>query len=260
MGLLSLLQRPTGESGRATVDSGSVEDLRQRARRRLIGAAVLVVIGVVGFPLLFDSTPRPVAVDVPIEIPGKDRVAPLVPPKPSVASGTVMSPKSPPAVAESAAEAPREPAASTALPAEPRTATAAALPPSQKPTDALAKPLDTPVDKPAVKPQAAAVEEARAQAALDARPSPAPAAGIAKAPSADARFVVQVGAFSDAALARDARARVEKLGLSSYTQVVETAAGPRTRVRVGPFSDRSEADRAAVQIKQSGLPAAVLTL
>jgi cell division protein FtsN len=83
---------------------------------------------------------------------------------------------------------------------------------------------------------------------------------VAKAQSADARFVVQVGAFSDAALARDARARVEKLGLSSYTQVVETAAGPRTRVRVGPFSDRGEADRTAAQIKQSGLPAAVLSL
>jgi DedD protein len=259
MGLLSFLQRPAGAPGRATVDSGSVEDLRQRARRRLIGAAMLVAIGVVGFPLLFDSTPRPVAVDVPIEIPGKERVAPLVPPKSSVSSGTVMAPKPVPPAAETAVEAPREPAASAVLPADSKPSPVAALPPSPKP-DTVAKPLSTPTEKPAVKPQAAAVEEARAQAALDARPSPAPAAGVAKAQSADARFVVQVGAFSDAALARDARARVEKLGLSSYTQVVETAAGPRTRVRVGPFSDRGEADRTAAQIKQSGLPAAVLSL
>jgi len=259
MGLLSFLQRPAGAPGRATADSGSVEDLRQRARRRLIGAAVLVAIGVVGFPLLFDSTPRPVAVDVPIEIPGKERVAPLVPPKPSVSSGTVMSPKPVPPAAETAVEAPREPAASAALPADSKPSPVAALPPSPKP-DTVAKPLFTPTEKPVAKPPASAVEEARAQAALDARPSPAPAAGVAKAQSADARFVVQVGAFSDAALARDARARVEKLGLSSYTQVVETAAGPRTRVRVGPFSDRGEADRTAAQIKQSGLPAAVLSL
>jgi DedD protein len=260
MGLLSFLQRPAGAPGRATADSGSVEDLRQRARRRLIGAAVLVAIGVVGFPLLFDSTPRPVAVDVPIEIPGKERVTPLVPPKPSVSSGTVMSPKPVPSATEAAAEAPREPASSTVPPVDPKPAPVAALPPSLKPADPVAKPLTTPTEKPVAKPQATAAEEARAQAALDARPSPAPAAGVAKAQSADARFVVQVGAFSDAALARDARARVEKLGLSSYTQVVETAAGPRTRVRVGPFSDRGEADRTAAQIKQSGLPAAVLSL
>jgi DedD protein len=36
--------------------------MRRRARHRLIGAAVLVLIGVVGFPLLFDTQPRPIPV------------------------------------------------------------------------------------------------------------------------------------------------------------------------------------------------------
>ena len=44
--------------------------MRKRARHRLIGAGVLVLIGVIGFPLLFDTQPRPIAVDIPIEIPG----------------------------------------------------------------------------------------------------------------------------------------------------------------------------------------------
>jgi hypothetical protein len=47
----------------------SVEAMRRRARHRLIGAAVLVLIGVVGFPLLFDTQPRPIPVNIPIEIP-----------------------------------------------------------------------------------------------------------------------------------------------------------------------------------------------
>lgn len=57
-----------------------VESLRRRARHRLIGAAVLVAVGVVGFPLLFDTQPRPISVNVPIEIPDRNQVAPMVVP------------------------------------------------------------------------------------------------------------------------------------------------------------------------------------
>ena len=53
---------------------------RTRARQRLIGAAVLVVAGIIGFPLLFESQPRPIPVDLPIEIPRKDNVPPLAMP------------------------------------------------------------------------------------------------------------------------------------------------------------------------------------
>ena len=53
----------------------SIEAVRRRARHRLIGAAVLVLVGVLGFPLLFDTQPRPIAVDVPIEIPSRNTPA-----------------------------------------------------------------------------------------------------------------------------------------------------------------------------------------
>ena len=55
----------------------SVEAMRKRARHRLIGAVILVLVGVIGFPLLFDNQPRPIAVDIPIEIPDKAKVKPL---------------------------------------------------------------------------------------------------------------------------------------------------------------------------------------
>ena len=58
----------------------SVETMRQRAKHRLIGTVVLVLAGVVGFPMLFDSQPRPVSVDVPIDIPDKTKVKPLASP------------------------------------------------------------------------------------------------------------------------------------------------------------------------------------
>lgn len=67
----------------------SVEAMRRRARHRLIGAAALVLIGVVGFPLLFDTQPRPIPVNIPIEIPDQANSAPEVVPGAQVSSQIV---------------------------------------------------------------------------------------------------------------------------------------------------------------------------
>jgi DedD protein len=61
----------------ASGSSESVESVRRRARHRLIGAVVLVLVAVVGLPLLFDTQPRPVAVDTPILIPDRNSAPPL---------------------------------------------------------------------------------------------------------------------------------------------------------------------------------------
>lgn len=70
------------------VDPGSpaADAARQRARRRLAGALVLLLAGVVGFPLLFETQPRPLPVDTAIEMPrreGGGTVAPAASPSPS---------------------------------------------------------------------------------------------------------------------------------------------------------------------------------
>src|SRR5688500_17969251 len=83
----------------------SVEAMRRRARHRLVGAAVLVLIGVVGFPLLFDTQPRPVSVDIPIEIPDRNKTKPLplpAAPAPAPAPSSAAPPASPPVAARSA--------------------------------------------------------------------------------------------------------------------------------------------------------------
>ena len=71
---------------------------------------------------------------------------------------------------------------------------------------------------------------------------------------------MQVGAFADNDKAREVRAKLERAGLKTYTQVVDTKDGKRTRVRVGPFANRAEADKAVARIKGLDLPASVLTL
>jgi DedD protein len=71
---------------------------------------------------------------------------------------------------------------------------------------------------------------------------------------------VQVGAFADEKKAHEVRAKLEKAGIKTYTQVVTTADGKRTRVRVGPWENKAEADKTAEKIKKLNLSAAVLTL
>ena len=252
----------------------TVEVMRRRARHRLMGAALLVFVGVVGFPLVFDTQPRPIPVDTRIEIPDRDKLAPLVVPE-QAAAGAVAGSEAPPAPAARVAE-------SAVQPAPPLVAEQAATPaPTHKdaasPAFVEAKPQAAPAkaDAPVVAAAPAAAarpsEAERARALLEGRTlaaaAPAAAAKVAAAPAPAAaapaggeRFIVQVGAFSDEAKVREARQKLERAGLTTYTQAVDTKDGKRTRVRVGPFQGREQADNAAAKIKALGLPAAVLTL
>jgi len=66
-------------------DNQSMDALRQRARHRLIGATLLVLVGVIGFPLVFDTNPREVAADIRIDMPDRDSVRPAQAPAAAVA-------------------------------------------------------------------------------------------------------------------------------------------------------------------------------
>lgn len=257
-----------------TPQAESIEVMRRRARHRLIGAAVLVLVGVIGFPLLFDTQPRPIPVDIPIEIPDRNKVAPLVVPAP-VADAPAAKPAAPatPEPAPTAAAqrpAPSRTAAANGLadgeelvpsarpaPAKPTPAPAAAPAAAKPEVKHEAKPPAAPAPSPAPEPKPARADDStRARALLEGRSTEASAAAGAE----EARFIVQVGAFADAEKAREARTKVERAGLKTYTQVVDTKDGKRTRVRVGPFTNRAEADKAAARIKALDLSASVLTL
>lgn len=255
-------------------DPGPVQAARTRARRRLIGAVVLLAIGVVVFPMLFETQPRPLPADIPIELSGRDkassRSAALPRHTPAVtALPPVSEPAAPPAAEPSlpAASRPAAPPAAVVAPSEvPKVETARSDPSKADPPKAEPPRVDpprvtTPRPEPAVPADTRAAEAERARALLEGRSvgqASAPA-GKASAP-ANGRYVVQVGAYSDEALLREVRAKVEKLGLKTYTQSVDTEAGRRTRVRVGPFATRQEADNASGKLKAAGLPGNVLTL
>jgi len=82
----------------ATNASPEASEIRRRGRRRLIGAIVLVVLAVVFVPMILDSEPRQKRAEPSLEIPPKDKVAPLPPPAPTPASTKVAPAKEAPAV------------------------------------------------------------------------------------------------------------------------------------------------------------------
>jgi DedD protein len=114
--------------------------------------------------------------------------------------------------------------------------------------------VPTPVPAPPpVVPKPALSDGARAQALLDGQAPPAPSA-------AAERFIVQVGAFAEAARAQQVRQKLERAGQKTYTHVADTPEGKRIRVRLGPFASRSDAEKAAAKAKALGLTPSVLTL
>lgn len=250
--------RKSGDEQSATpVQPESVEVMRKRAKYRLIGAAVLVLIGVIGFPLLFDKQPRPIAVDMPIEIPDKNKVKPLSIPAPAAVEAVkpdMAAPVLPSVPLPAAAVVPKTEEKVIAAPvaAVPEAPKVIAKPEPKVATKPAEKLVDKPL--PAVSPEAKADEGAKAQALLEGK------APEKKVDASEGRFVVQVGAFADVTRAREARSKLEHAGLKTYTQIAETKDGRRIRVRVGPFADKAEADKAAQKIKKLELPAAILTL
>ncbi len=314
MGLLSIFQRnkqtsakPKARGGKSAARQAplantqnsadtaeAVREARARARRRLMGATVLLLVGVIGFPLLFETQPRPIPVDLPIEIPARNApgladAGAHASARPGAGSAAALAastprpesvsydarPSAPAAASQPASEAAPHRSALASIAAAlgsstPGSGGAAATPaPASSPSPAAApsKPAAKPVKAasaayvaPTIKPGAHAATPPSAPspaAILAGAPTPAPKDSE---PAASGRFVVQVGAFLEDAKVREARAKVEKLGMKTYTQPVDTPTGKRIRVRVGPFATKAEADKTAAKIKAEGQQAVVLAL
>jgi DedD protein len=311
MPLPSFLQRlRKGASGQAPLadamplSQSDIEATRTRARRRLIGMVVLVGAGVVGFPWLFETQPRPLSSDVQIVqsgAAGEGAVTPTGHPRPMASgkvavSGIVAPPAAEPEPAadtrpepravdtparDAHAVATREPLEETIVDAPPA-AKPSSHPPSaaaheshapvkatepkvaSKPVPAKPAEKDKPVAKPQDKVASKPVVKVADKPADKTVPKPAdkPAEKMAdKAADKDAtRYIVQIGAFGESAKAQEVRLKVERLGIKTYTQAVDTPDGKRIRVRVGPFADKAEADKAMATLRKAGLAGNLLTL
>ena len=183
--------------------------LKKRARRRLVGALALVLLIIVFLPMILDNEPRPLNQDIAISIPPipdlesiKQNPAPAVPAAPA--------PASPPEVAQmptpAAPAVQPEPEPDSGTEPNPELANTARPKPDVKPAP---KPAQKPEIKPAPESQAASGET----------------------------FVVQLGAFSNAANAMALQKKLRDNKFKAYTEPVKGASGDRTRVRVGPVSN-----------------------
>lgn len=245
--------RSGSQGNAASAPPQSIEAVRRRARHRLIGAAVLVLAGVVGFSLLFDTQPRPLPVDIPIVIPAKNTPPAPETPKVRTPVPAAAGPADMPAAAQRVTAT--ESLGSSEELVTP-TAQAARPPGAAKPDtvqhDVKPQPKPAPV-KPHEPERARALPEGKPAAAVTAKPAE-------KEDATNLRLVVQVGAFAEVERAREARLKLERAGLKTYTHVADTAEGKRIRVRLGPFATKAEADKAAARAKALGLQAAILTL
>lgn len=185
--------------------------LRKRARRRLVGAIALVLIVVVFVPMFLENEPKPLSQDVAIHIP---QLTENEDGDEAPASTLRFTPAEAPEPGQtgSGSAAPEPEPGPSETPAE--------VPVAQQEQAAQTKPIALPTTEPKPKPVAAKEE-----------------------------FVVQLGAFSDAANAARLAAKVRASRFDAYTEVVTTPSGKRTRVRVGPFDSRAEAEQARDRLK-----------
>lgn len=204
----------------------SEDDLKRQMRRRLVGAVALVTALVIVLPMIFESNPKQGGQEIELRIPDKDRAG---------AFTTQM------VVAESA------PDIAPAISAESSAASAPVVAPVSAAPPAAAKPV-----KPEPSHKPAPVKPAPAKPA-PVKPAPAKPEHHAAAPKAG--FAVQVGAFANAATAKELQEKLHKQGWHAYTQ----KAGEAVRVRVGPYPAREDAEKALHKLEAQGMHPAVVS-
>ncbi|WP_198116853.1 SPOR domain-containing protein [Massilia rhizosphaerae] len=275
-------KRASNAGGAATRRPGNDPMLpeKKRARRRLVGAIALALAAAVGLPMLLDSEPKPAAGDIAIQIPAKDKAAPLPvpaadkavaaadsvdkgeevidapPPAPAAKAPVAAAKPEPEPVAAPKAEAPKpEPKPEPKVEHKPEP-----VKPEHKDTP---KPEHKDVPKaehkepkpephPAEKPVKPRDDAARALAILEGKP----AAKEKPAESASQRYVLQVAALSSQEKAAEVQAKLREAGISSYTQKTSTPAGELIRVRVGPMS-KEEAEKVRAKLGRLGMSGAM---
>jgi DedD protein len=272
-------KRASNAGGGATRGGRAKEDPvlpeKKRARRRLVGAIALALAVAVGLPMLLDSEPKPLASDIAIQIPSKDKAESLTP-APAAATPAEAAPV---AAAPVAAPAPAKPVVSSPVAAVTAPAARSHTPPSTldkgeefidlpKPSKAAdthiarapepkkpepkqdlrePKPEHKPEPKPEVKkPEPAKVaapsDDARAMAILEGKPA-----------DSATKYVIQVGAFSAQDKVDEVQGKLKAAGIKSFVQKVSTASGELTRVKLGPFASKDEADKAKAKLGKIGL-------
>jgi len=227
----------------------AVEELKRRARRRLVGAIVLALAAAVILPLLLESDPKPLGDDVSIQIPPID-------------SGKFITPLSPGKGADGKAAPERAGPSTSAKPAP----VAPDSPVEAKPAGAL-NASGTPVESAQRAAEVAPPAGPTASSMITTEPQK-PVASASKAEAGDTRpnlvspaggFVVQLAAFADAKAAPTLASKLKTSGFPAYTETLKTQQGTIRRVRVGPYPTREVADAELAKLNAAGYRGVVTT-
>ncbi|WP_108508451.1 SPOR domain-containing protein [Polynucleobacter acidiphobus] len=224
---------------RAKSSEESTEDLaltedpeKQRARHRLIGAATLVLIAVIGLPQILDQQPKPVANDITVQI-----VSNI--PNPAAGVLNVEPDKKPPLEVkaepkpELAPPAPASPPVAAPKPASPAPAT------SNAPNKSLG------------------LAPGEELVSTSKEPSGAADAKVA----ANGKFVIQIGAFASEERANGWVAKLKENKIPYYVMTRNNAEGVKLYLlRAGPFTEREAAESAEKRIRSLGLSPRIVEL
>jgi DedD protein len=217
----------SSRSSRVTADDPVLTEdpEHQRARHRLIGASVLVLVAIIILPRVLDSKPKTVSNDIAVTI--VSSLPAVAPPQPTPPPSAV--PKS-------------EEAKTVPMPATPTVA--APAPAISPPAKAIAP---ASVDKTM---GLAAGEEVVVAAKSNANE---PASANAN-PGASGKFVIQIGAFASEERANGWIAKLKEQKIPNYVLNRTGADGSKLyALRAGPFPDRETAEAAEKKIKAMGL-------
>ncbi len=257
------------KSERGTTDNTEDEQVvseKKRARRRLIGAVVMVLAVVVGVPMLLDSEPKLINKNIAIQISSKDSSSILV--AGATGEGEGASSKMDSDQAEQIAESKIDAISTPNV--------------SEKNEISIKSEASKEVVKEVVKSTSSdmrsiqAAESAKALAILNGTESSGDFSGdnglerkgighkLSKSSESleksTGRFVIQVGAFATQEKVDELRRKLNSAGIKSFTQKVATSSGDKIRVRVGPFLDKSSADKVKAQLQKLGLNATLIAL
>lgn len=201
---------------------------QQRARHRLIGAAVLVLIAVVGLPRILDNKPKAVTNDIAVNI-----VTSL--PTPSVISKSSEKPKADTSSETLAKQGVSE--SKTELKSEAKAEVKTEAKSESKPANS-------------VPPKSSALGLASGEEVVGA-PSTTTAVPAA---NGSGKFVIQIGAFASEERAKGWITKLKEQKIPNYVLNKIASDGTKLYVlRAGPYTDKDEAEAAEKKIKAMGL-------
>jgi DedD protein len=222
---------------------------QQRARHRLIGAAVLVLIAVVGLPRILDNKPKTAPNDIAVNIvtslpiPGADT-------KPEEKSKLQVAGE--PTKETSKVAAAPEAKAETKAEAKPKVEAKSEVKPDVKQE---VKPTAPAVNKSGVLGLAAGEEVVAASTSpkADAKPK---AEDVLKstASNSSSKYVIQIGAFASEERAKGWITKLKDQKIPNYVLNKTDSDGTKLYVlRAGPYADKDSAEAAEKKIKAMGL-------